>query len=113
MLLLHGHSSPSAREPLSSAIPQMEVQWLNSLRNYLNHHIGGSFQLDRAYIPSLEREHDYYIMDAIMQSAKFTSSEIKKLNYCRMYLQAVSLSDITNATGDTLDTHMQTGTSGM
>jgi hypothetical protein len=86
----------------------MEVKWLQSLREYLRH-IGASLQLDSSYIPSLERVHDHHIMDVIIQSAKFTPKEIKTLNYCRMYLQAVTLSDITNAAGNALDMHMLAG----
>jgi hypothetical protein len=86
----------------------MEAKWLQSLREYLRH-IGGSLQLDSSYIPSLERVHDHHIMDIIIQSAKFTPKEIKTLNYCRMYLQAVTLSDITNAAGNALDMHMLAG----
>ena len=102
-----GMSTPFLSET-GTPIPQMEVKWLKSLRGYL-HHVGGSLQLDRSYVPGLERAHDQYIMDVIMQSTRFTADEIRKLNYCRMYLQAVTLSDITNATGDRLDMHMLHG----
>lgn len=42
-------------------------------------------------------------MDIIIQSARFTPTEIRKLNYCRLYLQAVTLSDITKPNGWELD----------
>ena len=92
----------------STPLPHMESKWLQSLRNYLRH-IGGSLQLDCSYIPSLERMHDHHIMEVITQSAKFTPNEIRTLNHCRMYLQAITLSDITNAAGDALDPHMLSG----
>ncbi|KAI2493087.1 hypothetical protein MHU86_21471 [Fragilaria crotonensis] len=42
-------------------------------------------------------------MDGILSSGKFTAAEIRRLNYCRLYLQAQTLSDLTNITGDALD----------
>jgi hypothetical protein len=42
-------------------------------------------------------------MDHILQAGTFTDAETRRLNYCRLYLQAVTLSDLTKSTGDTLD----------
>ncbi|KAI2494585.1 hypothetical protein MHU86_19955 [Fragilaria crotonensis] len=42
-------------------------------------------------------------MDHILEAGTFTASEIRRLNYCRLYLQAVTISDITMITGDVLD----------
>ena len=92
----------------TTPLPHMEVKWLQSLREYLRY-VQGSIQLDNAYIPSLERAHDHHIMDAIIQSNQFTPQEIKQLNHCRLYLQAVTISDITTAKGDYLDQYMIQG----
>jgi hypothetical protein len=51
-------------------------------------------------------------MDAVLESKQFTTSEICSINYCRLYLQAVTLSDITLADGLRLDPHFLRGTSG-
>ena len=83
-------------------LPHMEVKWLKSLREYLRH-VGGSLHLDQSYVPDLERAHDHYIMDLIIKSDKYDPAEITQLNHCRLYLQAITLSDITNAKGDRLD----------
>jgi hypothetical protein len=92
----------------TTPLPHMEVKWLKSLRDYLRY-IQGTIQLDNKYIPGLERAHDHHIMDAILHSHKFTPQEIKQLNHCRLYLQAVTISDITTAKGDQLDPYFLRG----
>jgi hypothetical protein len=42
-------------------------------------------------------------MDIIQHSKKFTDSEVRQLNYCRLFLNAITLSDITHTTGTRLD----------
>ena len=42
-------------------------------------------------------------MDRILDSKTFDAEEIKRLNYCRLYLQAVTISDLTVIDGDQLD----------
>jgi hypothetical protein len=48
-------------------------------------------------------------MDIIINSKQFTDKEIKRLNYCRLHLQAVTLSDLTKANGTHLDPAMLQG----
>jgi hypothetical protein len=86
----------------------MESKWLQSLRDYMKH-VGGWIELDTDYIPKAERVHDGYIMDMILASRQFNDKEIRQLNYCRLFLQAVTLSDITQANGRTLDPLMLKG----
>ena len=59
--------------------------------------------LDTKGIPPLQRQHDAHIMDVILESNQFTSAQVRRLNYCRLYLQAVTISDISDATGQQLD----------
>ena len=54
-------------------------------------------------IPELERAHDYHIMEVIIRSRKYTPAQIRRLNYCRLYLNAVTLSDLTTVVDDRLD----------
>ena len=42
-------------------------------------------------------------MEAIFQAARYTPAEVRKLNYCRLYQQAVTLSNITKPNGQDLD----------
>jgi hypothetical protein len=42
-------------------------------------------------------------MDIILNSNQFSSAEIRRLNYCRLYLEASTLSDLSHITGVRLD----------
>ena len=53
--------------------------------------------------PPLQREHDSYIMDHVLNSNHYTPAEVRRLNYCRLYLNAVTVSDLANPDGMTLD----------
>jgi hypothetical protein len=96
-----GMASPILEEP-SRTIPHLESKWLASLRVYLAS-INASLHLDMTGLPPLEREHDGFIMDWIVQSNKFTDKEVVRLNYCRLFLNAVTLSDLTATNGKYLD----------
>jgi hypothetical protein len=48
-------------------------------------------------------------MDIILEANVFTDAEIRKLNYCRLYLQVITLSDITKPNGEELDARMLDG----
>jgi hypothetical protein len=93
---------------VSTELPHMEVKWLCSLREYL-HHINGKLEIDIDGILPIQRINDGYIMDFIIDSHKFSLTEIRQLNYCQMYLQALTLSDITRADGVELDYAMLYG----
>ncbi|KAI2510304.1 hypothetical protein MHU86_4028 [Fragilaria crotonensis] len=71
--------------------------------------IGAYIQVDNTGIPPLEREHDQYIMEEVVTSGQFNAAEIKKINYCRLYLRAVTVSDLTTTKGDQLDHSKLTG----
>ena len=93
---------------VSTKLPHMEVKWFASLRQYLNH-IGGSIELEDPGIPPIQRVNDAYIMDMVLASGKFKPAQIRQINYCRMYLQAVTISDISRANGMELDLSMRRG----
>ena len=95
-------------EDTSTPLPHLEAKWIASLRSYLNQS-QITLQVETQGIPPLEREHDVYLMEEILRSNWFTEKEIVRLNYCRLYLNAVTLSDITNTIGDRLDDSKQVG----
>jgi hypothetical protein len=92
----------SILERTEEVLPHLESKWIRSLREFLAS-ISVSLQLDDPCVPPTQREHDCYLMDMIIQSKQFTPAEIRKLNYCRLFLQAVTLSDITKPNGMELD----------
>jgi hypothetical protein len=68
--------------------------------------------VDNPFILPLQREHDFYLMDVVLASKQFTTEEVRKINYCRLYLQAVTVSDISLAGGTRLDPYFLKGTRG-
>jgi hypothetical protein len=86
----------------------MESKWLKSVQSNLQY-VNGSIELDQKHIPGTKRIHDCYIMDAILASNQFSDQETQRINYCRLYLQAITLSDLTLASGTKLDLAMLCG----
>jgi hypothetical protein len=60
-------------------------------------------------VPQTARENDSFNMDLILASTWFHAREIKVLNWCRLYLQAVFISDLVNVQGTPIDVYMHKG----
>ena len=82
--------------------PHFEAKWLQSLRHYLRD-IGGQLHLQDHGVSQLQRVNDCFLMDVVLESKKFRPATIKRINYCRMYLNVLLLSDITLPNGKQLD----------
>jgi hypothetical protein len=95
-------------QQVSSPLPQLEFKWIASLRAFL-HSIGASIWVDNSGTSKLQRIHMVVLMDVIQSSACFSDREICQLNYCRLYLKAVTMSDITTVSGTSLDVSKSTG----
>ena len=95
-------------EDTITALPHLETEWLTSLRTYLKD-VTGTIQVDHPGVPELMRERDQYIMDMVVRSGKFKPGEIKRINYCRLYLNVTTVSEITNANGNIIDPGMLEG----
>jgi hypothetical protein len=54
--------------------------------------------VEKHWIPKLPREHDVFLME-IFQMHNFSSNQLRYLNHCRLFLQVITLSDITSADG--------------
>jgi hypothetical protein len=83
-------------------MPHLESKWIASLWNYLAA-IDATLEVDDPGILPLQREDDSYIMDHILQARQFTPAQIRRINYCRLYLQAITVSDVTTNAGLQLD----------
>eukprot|EP00957_Ditylum_brightwellii_P124936 9524349-Ditylum_brightwellii.AAC.1 len=92
----------------TTVLLHVESCWLPSLCSYLGAY--GLF-LDLSYtgVYPLQRVNDCHIMNAVIHSQQFTAIEIKKINYCCLYLGVTTVSDITLADGYTLDPHVKAG----
>jgi hypothetical protein len=84
-----------------SPLPHLESRWLRSVRDFLRL-IQGTLRLDRPSIPEIQRVNDSFIMDHVLERGNFSSKDIQRINYCRLYYQAVTVSDISNASGTSL-----------
>jgi hypothetical protein len=85
----------------TTPLPHLEGVWLPTARDYLGS-ISGTMQVANMNIQSLERHGDRYIMDIVLASGAFQAREVKFVNYCRLYLRVLTVSDLCNATGDEL-----------
>ena len=91
-------------------LPHLEALWIHSMRHFLAR-TATSFQLDKPSIPTAQREHDLYLMDCILQCNHYSPAEVRRLNYCRLFIGAVTVSDITLPCGTYLDVHKTHGQS--
>jgi hypothetical protein len=91
-------------------LPHLETCWLSSLR-FLSC-CNGCIKKDNPYILPLQWDHNFYLADAVLASNQFLENNISLTNYCRLYLQALMLSDITLAVGVHLDPYLLCGNSG-
>jgi hypothetical protein len=55
-------------------------------------------EVEHHWLPTLPRENDILLMDLFM-SLNFTSVQLQQLNSCRLFLSALTVSDITAADG--------------
>lgn len=96
-----GISTPILEDPTID-LPHLESVWIKSIRQFLGS-IGGSICLTIPEVNSLQRVNDSTIMDIVLASRSFTPGEVRRINYCRLFLKATTISDLTNVRGDCLD----------
>jgi len=75
----------------------VETGWLKSFWTFLTRS-GLSIQLTDQWLPSITREHDVVLMDHFIAQG-YSASKLRLLNQCRLYLQVITLADITSADG--------------
>ena len=95
-------------EHVQEDLPHLESRWLNSLQKYLAF-INAGLQLDNTGVAPLKRKHHEFTMDRILSSTKFNHTEIKRLNYCRFFVGALTISDLATTGGNQLDHAKLTG----
>ena len=82
-------------------LPHLEGIWLPSARQYLSE-IKGSLTISNLHIQPRQRHGDQYIMELAIDFQTFSDMELRQINYCRLFFQALTLSDICNAQGTSL-----------
>ena len=98
----------SLLERVDEQLPHLESKWNHSLRQFLSS-ISASIHLDDPSIPQPQRVNDQYLVDMIIHSNRYSLVQLRTLNYCRLYLQAVTFADITKPNGLHLDRSFFTG----
>ena len=93
----------------ATKLPHLEAAWLAGFRQYLQT-IRGSLEVNGTGVPAKQRQHDDYIMDIVLASHQFRPGQIKRINWCRLYLNVVTLSDIATAKGDYIEKQLYDGT---
>jgi hypothetical protein len=96
-----GIGSPILMVP-SLPLPHYEQRYIASMRNFLGS-IGAQLEVDQTFVPAPQRINDFYLMDLAISSGRFTPKQLKLVNYCRLYLQAVTASDIVLPSGSLID----------
>jgi hypothetical protein len=99
--LQSGFHVPLLQDPKVPA-PHLESLYISSLREFLAS-INGSKVTEHSYTIPMQRTHDRAIMDLVIASNLFTSTECKIINYCRMFLRVHSIADLTLAGGKHID----------
>jgi hypothetical protein len=69
------------------------------IRNFLAH-VNGALEMTKIHIQPVQRMRDLFLMDTACNSGLFTPAELKRLHYCRLYLNVLTLSDVTDAKGN-------------
>jgi hypothetical protein len=67
------------------------------------HTCKATVETDGLWQPKANREQDRVIMETLIASGRFTNKELKDINYCRIYLQAFLISDITTLEGNKIE----------
>jgi len=75
----------------------VEWGWVTSLWSFLSH-TSLSFHFPSHWVPTLPRENDVFLMDYFI-ALRLPVSILRALNFCRVYLQVITLSDICSADG--------------
>jgi hypothetical protein len=104
---LHAGIADSVLEN-TQPLPYMRFPWIDSLRQYL-YQISGTIKLTEPWLQTKQRKGDSFIMEEMLQSKRFTDSELSMIYNCRLYLQVSRVSDITTTDGNRIATKMLAG----
>ena len=90
-------------------VPHFECKWLGSMRSGLAD-VQGSIECNKSFMVPKAREGDRYFMDSICDCKRFTRSQIRQINSCRIHLEVLLLLDIPTPCGQHIEPHYYHGT---
>jgi hypothetical protein len=95
-------TSTSIFADTKTPLPHLPAFLLGAIRQYLGT-IDAQIELEKTHVAPIQRESDTHIMDWVVNYSNFGPADIKAVNYCRLYFNVVTVSDITNAQGTHID----------
>ena len=98
----------SILDDTTTTMPHLESEYLQSMRGYLSS-TRSILELKEDFVVPKQREEDTFLMTITLESQKFKPAQLRRLNYCRMYLNVLLLSNITTAKGDYIEPLMFSG----
>ena len=81
--------------------------WILSIREFLTT-FNGAIEYKEAWRPTPQRINDLIIMDEIHKWTK-SSTQLSRINACRIYLRVITVADITDPTGKYINPSAMTG----
>jgi hypothetical protein len=101
-LQLHiGSATPVFQLLLSQYIKWIDQPyWMVSICDFLGQ-TNASLEIENLWVPTISRRHDVMLMDLAIQ-LNFMCHQLCQINQCRLYLQVLSISDISTANGRSL-----------
>jgi hypothetical protein len=97
--LVIGSSHPLFTYPLLQVLKFCPRNWIINVWDFL-WSINGTIQLEKSWHLETQRTNDLFLMDTIMNHLPhFPPKTLKCLNACRIFLQVITLADITDGSG--------------
>jgi hypothetical protein len=82
-------------------MPHSKGIWMDTLCAVL-HEISAQIHVANPWVVPMLQDFDSHIMDAVMQATFLIDEDIQCINYCHLFLQVTTVSDITHHNGTVL-----------
>ena len=102
-----GLSQPILKVPTENTDYSDSV-WFKDLTKFLAKH-KISLDIENPGVEQKRREHDSFFMDHVLEKGQFSQSELKRINYVRLHLDVLLISDMASASGQTILEEYYTG----
>ena len=83
-------------EDTTSKLSYLDTVWYPDLRAFLAE-TNTTIEVDDPCIVPVQRTNDKHIMDFVLRLNTFTKGELRRINYCKLYLDVHTISDIATA----------------
>jgi hypothetical protein len=107
MQLSIGSSRPFLTTSFATYGKLIEPNWITSIWSYAKL-TNTTIEVENQWLPTLAREGDATIIDAAL-TLNLTTSQIRQINACRIYLQVITISDISTVDGRYILPHILKG----